>query len=176
MCLRSLFAMSASCRLSLAMAGAESGRSGSLFDHSLTQYPGEAPLPFALANLRPDVPVLTTLAEYDSLDEEYSHFTRIEEVDGQAVVIYHNETRHVATIQDQALSDLQSACGGTDMDGVHLGKRSRCSKYWCAANIYTVAATIEHSDDSTKTLYICPNNTQVDDIPAKAAQMQKAMG
>ncbi|RYP42153.1 hypothetical protein DL767_000518 [Monosporascus sp. MG133] len=63
---RSLFALSASCLLSLAMAGAESG-SGSLFDDSL--------------ELRPDVPVLTTLAEYDALDEEYNHFTRIEEVE-----------------------------------------------------------------------------------------------
>ncbi|RYP60668.1 hypothetical protein DL769_008028 [Monosporascus sp. CRB-8-3] len=42
--------------------------------------------------------------------------------------------------------------------------------------VCTVAAAIEHSDDSAKTLYICPNNARVDDIPAKAAQVQKAMG
>ncbi|RYP47839.1 hypothetical protein DL768_006156 [Monosporascus sp. mg162] len=77
----SLFAASASCLLSLAMAGAESGRRGSLSGDSLVPRPEDAPLPFASANLRPDVPVLTTLAEYDALDEEYNHFTRIEEVE-----------------------------------------------------------------------------------------------
>ncbi|RYO80866.1 hypothetical protein DL766_006773 [Monosporascus sp. MC13-8B] len=42
--------------------------------------------------------------------------------------------------------------------------------------VCTVAAAIDHSDDSAKTLYFCPNNAQVDDIPAKAAQVQKTMG
>ncbi|RYP16087.1 hypothetical protein DL765_005345 [Monosporascus sp. GIB2] len=42
--------------------------------------------------------------------------------------------------------------------------------------VCTVAAAIEHSNDRAKTLYVCPNNAQVDDIPAKAAQVQKAMG
>ncbi|KAI1257323.1 hypothetical protein MGN70_000363 [Eutypa lata] len=109
-----------------------------LFSNSLLERPEGAPLPFPAENLRYDVPILTTIAELDTLQDEYDNHTRIEEVNGQAIVVYHNDTRHIGTVEGEALKGLQSSCreadglgGGVDGEYGRLVERTRCSREWC---------------------------------------------
>ncbi|KAK7753775.1 hypothetical protein SLS62_004140 [Diatrype stigma] len=118
-----------------------------LFANSMLERPHGAPPLFNHTRLRLDVPVVTTTAELSALQSEYGDHTRVEEVDGKAIVVFHNDTSHIATVEGQALADLQRSCDHADEDGdgddddeedgkkgrrkSRLSKRTRCSKQWC---------------------------------------------